>query len=807
MTVVGYLLRTDLRRRWRAWVVLALLVGITGGVSMASFAAWRRTESALDRFVEWSKPLDASVRGTLTYDEVLALPQVEHADTGDFYVMLPLGPDGEPQPDRAGQVAPVSSAMGGWFHDYERPIVVEGRLPNPDAELEVAINEPFRDVYGVGAGDTMTLVGYSFDDAEKLFSSLGTLEPTGPRFDFEITAVVRSPAEVAPPKADPDVVYMGAQLIWLSPEFDRLHRGKDVLGLGTLDRLSMPGVNHFEVKLRNGAADADGFRRAAQRLDPDAQTEFGFSDSVVGSRSAGRAIGLQSTAVLAFGVLMGLAAGIMTMQALHRQADADRVDAASWRAIGVPQRQVFTVGLARAAGIGIGGAVVAVALAIALSPLAPVGLARRAEIDPGVSVDATVLGVGTALVVLFVTAQAAYASWRTDPTAKVRADRVGPADRAARAGLPPSIVAGTRLATASNARAAARNVAVTVLVATLAIVASLGFAQSERRLHGTPELWGWTWDVAVGDGNDPTLIDRGTAELPEDPNIRDVALVIGLDEARIRAADNTTDTYMSSFQQVEGVIEPRLLEGRMPSRADEIALGASTARELQVDVGDRVSIGDLELTYVGTPVFNLGFDAERIGEGALVTPAAVEAIGREPSSSLFLVAYADGVDPDEAYQALRDDWGNTVLRPPVPSDVDNLHRVGTLPIVFAAFVGCIALASLAYTLVTTIRRRRHDLAVLRTLGFERRQLASAVAAQATLLVALPALAGSALGVVVGRVSWSAVAQSLGAPDDATVALVAALVAAPAAILVANLVAAFPARAAARVRPAQTLRAE
>ena len=57
---------------------------------------------------------------------------------------------------------------------------------------------------------------------------------------------------------------------------------------------------------------------------------------------------------------------------------------------------------------------------------------------------------------------------------------------------------------------------------------------------------------------------------------------------------------------------------------------------------------------------HLGFDEDRIGEGALLAPSGLEAIGADPEPPLMLVEYAEGVDPDEAYAALQEDWGNTV---------------------------------------------------------------------------------------------------------------------------------------------------
>src|SRR5688572_13244118 len=51
MTAVVYRFRAELRRRWRAWGVVGLGVGLAGGLVVALVAGARRTDSAYDRFL------------------------------------------------------------------------------------------------------------------------------------------------------------------------------------------------------------------------------------------------------------------------------------------------------------------------------------------------------------------------------------------------------------------------------------------------------------------------------------------------------------------------------------------------------------------------------------------------------------------------------------------------------------------------------------------------------------------------------------------------------------------------------------
>src|SRR3954453_22331474 len=53
--------RADLRQRWRSWMVLGLLFGVTFGVATAAVAGARRTEDALPRYVEAAGTVHAAV--------------------------------------------------------------------------------------------------------------------------------------------------------------------------------------------------------------------------------------------------------------------------------------------------------------------------------------------------------------------------------------------------------------------------------------------------------------------------------------------------------------------------------------------------------------------------------------------------------------------------------------------------------------------------------------------------------------------------------------------------------------------------
>ena len=136
-----------------------------------------------------------------------------------------------------------------------------------------------------------------------------------------------------------------------------------------------------------------------------------------------------------------------------------------------------------------------------------------------------------------------------------------------------------------------------------------------------------------------------------------------------------------------------------------------------------------------------------------------------------------------------------------------MERIASVPVFLAGLLAVMAIGVLAHTLMTSIRRRRRDLAILKTLGFRPLQLAGVVAWQATTLTVMALLIGLPVGVAVGRWTWTLFAEQLGILPDPMVPLLAVLIAVPSALFLANLIAALPGRAAARTQAALVLRSE
>jgi ABC-type antimicrobial peptide transport system permease subunit len=130
-----------------------------------------------------------------------------------------------------------------------------------------------------------------------------------------------------------------------------------------------------------------------------------------------------------------------------------------------------------------------------------------------------------------------------------------------------------------------------------------------------------------------------------------------------------------------------------------------------------------------------------------------------------------------------------------------------LPFILAYLVGVLGAAIVGNTLITSVRRRRRDFAVLKTVGFTPRQIAGVVAWQATTFSFVALIVGVPLGIISGRWVWSLVASNIGSATPPFVPVLAVTLVVPATVAVCNIMAAIPGWVAARVPPATTMRSE
>jgi predicted lysophospholipase L1 biosynthesis ABC-type transport system permease subunit len=145
--------------------------------------------------------------------------------------------------------------------------------------------------------------------------------------------------------------------------------------------------------------------------------------------------------------------------------------------------------------------------------------------------------------------------------------------------------------------------------------------------------------------------------------------------------------------------------------------------------------------------------------------------------------------------------------PTAPVELDRLQQVDWFPVILAGLLALLAVIAVGHALVTSVRRRRREIALLKTIGFGRWQVSATVAWQATTLAVVGLVVGIPIGVLIGREVWGRVANSLGVATVATMPALALVLTGVGAIALVNLIAFFPGRSAARTRPAVALREE
>jgi len=827
--------RTQLRRRRGATVGLALLVGLAGGVVLVAASGASRTRTAMTRFVAYSRPEDVVVivngaqgdpsdpavfaHGLATRRRVLALPQIAEAGRAPYLFL---------SPDRAGtqvgSINPFGAADDHTFRTIDRPLVLRGRLARVERPDEVVVDDLTAARRHLHVGSRVTMWAFSAQQNEET-NATGSGKvpaPEGPRYTFRVVGIVRDPSTVSapPPDVTRDAIYQSTGGMFLTPAFLR----RFAHDAGTPVEV-LPGMEWFRIRLRHGPADLPAFEQGVRRaVDPgDGQVHPG-SDIQTAADKAQRSIHLEAIALVTFGGLAAVAALLVVGQALGRQVASDARFNPTLSALGLNRAQLVLVPLVRAAVIAVGGGATAAVVGFALSPLTPIGLARRAEIHPGFSVNVAVLAFGSVCVAATVLLRALLPAWRAARTLPDAGHEQAPArpglllGAVAGSGLGPAAVAGMGMSFERGRGLAFRTALLGTVVAVAGVVAAVTFGVSLRHLVDHPVEQGWNWDVVVGNPHsseglmgDPAagpLHDEMVRLLATNRYVASFAGFVPVDAI-------TVDGHQVDIVGVDsekGSVFGRIIEGRAPGSADEIVLGRDALAKLHKGIGQSVTAqaGDRRITMriVGASLQPTAGDlSPRLSRGGATTVAALQRLGVDVPVLQFAVRYRPGVDTRAARTSLLDDFGREVLRPYPGGEVGDLARVDFLPSVLAGLLVVLAVGALALTLVGSVRRHRRDLAILKTIGFVRGQVFATVAWQATALAAGALVVGVPCGMAVGRWTWDLVAGGVGSVSPPIVPLVGVLAIGAATLVVANLLAGGPGWAAGRVPPAEVLRAE
>ena len=476
MPAVWLRVRHGLRQDWRTPAGLMLVVALMGAVVLVSLAGARRTDTAVSRFLAYAGVTQGQVSASpAVMRRVAALPSVAWSQRGSLILAVPYV-RGRPQ----SQVLPWAILDR---PPQSRPIIVAGRLADSSQPGQAMINESAARAMHIGVGAVIALRGYRPSQAEQVFS--GAYVP--PRVGLpsvRVVGILRLPRDLATNADVPaDVSYQGNGAVYLNAAFyQAVHRKvASDLGLAFQLRRGDAGLPAFEAQVR-------AISHGRAQVDPG-------SDDTVAAAAAQRGTTLQALALALFGALVAVALLVIVAQGLSRLAWASSTDFTALRALGCSRGQLFAMALVPAALISAGGMALAVPAAWALSGLTPIGLARQAEVSPGLEFNAAILLGGAAVLAAALTARAAVTAWRV---ARLRAapglaggGGPRPGSRAsrwaARRQLPAPVVAGLRLAfepgqgaAAVPVRPAVTGIAVSLTAVTAALVFGTSLAQPDH---------------------------------------------------------------------------------------------------------------------------------------------------------------------------------------------------------------------------------------------------------------------------------------------------------------------------------------
>jgi predicted lysophospholipase L1 biosynthesis ABC-type transport system permease subunit len=371
------------------------------------------------------------------------------------------------------------------------------------------------------------------------------------------------------------------------------------------------------------------------------------------------------------------------------------------------------------------------------------------------------------------------------------------------------------------------------VAAVTAVAGAVVFGTSLGGLISHPARYGWEWDVLIqAEGGYGSFAPGAiSALLGNQPS------VAGWSEfafTQVRVGGRVIPVL--GLQRGPGSAEPPVTSGHPIAGDHQIALGAVTLRELGKKIGDTVTVGAgsaaRPFTIAGTvtlPSFGLqGADHVSLGRGAMLSEAALlAATGTSatqrpdpliplPLPSAVAIRLAPGTPPSArerlvnrivSAQPDRNPGGTQQLTRSRAAAVVNAAQMGRQQLALALSLAAAAVLSLALTVLASVRRRRHELGLLKALGMTRGQVRVIITWQVTLTLLTAVAAGIPLGIAAGRWAWHSFAGSLGVVPVTVVPVLVLAAGSVALIAAGNLLALVPAALAARTSPGTTLRAE
>ena len=835
-------------------MLLALVVAVGLGVGLASLEAARRTERAYPDYLRRADVAELVINPSLPTDradEVIGSTPGVLAFTSDSMLTASID-DGAPrtQAEVDSTAIQVRASTNGRYTEQDRPVVHDGRMV--EHGNEAFINLDVAAELGVHVGDQLPIAfwvsgytGESGDTAENEVESIGhvdvrvvgigvladevLVDELYPRQRIVVTPEVaapfdctlRHPAEDDPRSAEeliPVVVPANCALSY------RYYSLRVDGGAGGVDAVADALATRFQEENAHLPA---GFRSA----------DIGFT--VIPSVTADerervrQSLDPAVTALRLFGIAAVASTVIVALLGAMRLARRNEADVRVWRQLGATRSQRAASVAAPLLLAALVGVLLAIALGWAASSIGPVASARTVEPDDhlGLAPGLVLLSVGGAAAAL--AAGLVAVSAIVSRGGAVRDERQSSAAaRAVVRSATPSSGLGMRAAvggSGAGALLAASVAAVTTVLATLV------FSTSLERFVARPAQYGWPFDMGVMVGFGYGGVDRETVSASLDRSEVESWGVAGV--AGDFAIDGQAVAGISDRGDFLTMPLP-VIDGALPSGASEIAIGASTADRLGLDVGDMTTVscpyGQRDARVSGIvvlpPLGPFNSDRASLGTGVLLPGPFLEAMiadgeraaGVPPATfadglaSFVAINLRDGTDPAAFIEQIRPELNSwdvnrydafvyeRPVRPPLVADVASMRAVPVLlGAVFALTMG----AGLVLGIAVATRGRRRELAVLRALGCTARQLRASVRWHALTIVGIGLLVGLPVGIALGRTLYRSFASDLGVAPLPSVSLAWTAAVVTATVVIGLVAAAGPGHRAAREPAAAVLRHE
>lgn len=548
--------RSGLRDRVGATLALVALAGLAGAVVVAALVGARRSETAFDRFMTATRGPDVifQPQSHRELDQISRLPVVRAVAPFEF---LAVAPHGLTPGVESGAFAGSDDRFG---YRINRPLALHGRLADPAVVDEVTVNSALARRLHLEVGDRIVLDSITPEAFAAMSSGETPADAAGPAVPVRVVGIVASFLDLA--------TNAGSPTLYPTPAFFQRYQ----------DQVASPGPPVVLVDLQHGDADLPALQHALDVAAGDGPT------SDIGTRADlsidfEQAADVQARALVIFALLATLAGVVAAGQALSRHLARTVPDRLTTAALGMTRRQQFAIGVLETLPIAVGSALLAVPLAVAASPLLPIGLSRQAEPDPGLAFDPGIVMTGALVVGATILGRGALSAWaltrRRAPTSTPPSPlAVGLTRRNA----PPPMIAGVGMAAPRQPAPmgpAARSALLAGVGGTTLLVAILTFSAGLDRLVSTPARYGSPFDRATTDAVPGRIARARAATLADQPGVGSVTV---LGQATITAQGRRVAA--GSVEGVGGPPRVTITDGRLPTGDDEIFMGSATLRNL-----------------------------------------------------------------------------------------------------------------------------------------------------------------------------------------------------------------------------------